>query len=89
MSNEGGTMAGKVTGRWQNFPNFIEYANDCTTFKDKTEATLRRAWWLSVHELAHSESPMLRIPTENLHFEFPAASLLWVFDTAEWSYEFI
>jgi hypothetical protein len=82
-------MAGQATRRWQKFPNFIEYANDCTTFQHKTEATLMRAWSLAVHELVHSKSPTLRIPTENLDFELHGASLLWVFDTAEWSYEFI
>jgi hypothetical protein len=71
------------------FPNFIEYVNDCTTFQRKTEATLIRAWRLAVHELAHSKSLMIGIPTEDLHVESHAASLLWIFDTAEWSYEFI
>jgi hypothetical protein len=89
MSNDRGIMAGRVTGRWQKFPNFIEYANDCTTFQRKTEATLTRAWWLAVQDLAHSQSLTVGIPTESLRFESYTASLLWVFDTAEWSYEFI
>jgi hypothetical protein len=42
-------MARRVTGRWQKFPTFIEYANDCITFQHKTEATLQRAWQLAVH----------------------------------------
>ena len=82
-------MAGRVTGRWEEFPNFIKYANDCTTFQAKTEASLTRAWLLTTDELVFSKSPILSIPSENLHFELPAASLLWMFDTAEWSDEFV
>jgi hypothetical protein len=89
MSNDRYILSSRVRGRWQKFPTFIEYANDCTTFQRKTEATLTRAWWLAGHDLVHSRSLVIGIPTENLCFETHPARYLWMFDVAEWSFEFI
>ena len=78
-----------MTGRRQKFPNFIEYANDSTTFQCKTEATLERAWWLTVDEFI----PVKRDPASNLpwklRFEPYPQNLLWIYDIAKWSDEFI
>jgi hypothetical protein len=68
MSNDRGIMAGRVTGRWQKFPKFIEYANDGTTFQRKTEATLTRARWLAGNDLVHSRSLVTEIPKEKSTF---------------------
>ena len=46
-SNDRNIMVGKVTRRWQKFPNFIEYANDRMTFQHKTEETAENAWRLA------------------------------------------
>jgi hypothetical protein len=80
-------MAGQATRRWPKFPNFIEYANDCTTFQGQTAATLKRAWSLAFHELDRSTTPTLGIPTRNLHSASHTSILLWVFDPGDWSYE--
>jgi Family of unknown function (DUF6076) len=47
MRNDRNIMAGKVTRRWRQFPNFIEYANDRMTFHHKTEETAENAWRLA------------------------------------------
>jgi hypothetical protein len=89
MKDERSTMAGKVSGRRQKFPNFIEYANDCTTFQCMTEATLERAWWLAIDEFI----PVKRDPARNspwkLKFEAYPQNLIWIYETAKWSYKFI
>ena len=59
-------MAGRETGRWEKFPNFIEYANDCTAFQHKTEDTLQRAWVLAFNVFLNPGKLTPRCRTGNL-----------------------
>jgi len=85
MSNDRGIMAGKVTGRWQKFPSFIEYANDSTTFQCKTQAALQHTSIWTTLIFLDLKSPTIGIRTRKLHRQ-PSFSRIILFQgRAKWS----
>jgi hypothetical protein len=78
-------MAGKVTGQWQKFPSFIEYANESTTFQYKTQTALEHtSMWTTLIFLG-LKSPTIGIRKRKLHRQPPFSRIILFQGRAKWS----
>ena len=78
-------MAGKVTGRWQKFPSFIEYANDNETFQRKAQDTRPSVSRWTTLIFLDLKSPTLGIRTGKLNLERSFSRIILFGGRAKWS----